>query len=187
MWLGKSWPQKRCRFDGFPLSHTYAYQTTNEIFYAPDRTTNQSQRSEAMGVEAKVNTRKRTGANKREQTERHGETAPPDVNKVQSPQAANVYWKGKSAYELTNGMVLRATPAADLAARHRILDICRENSRVFAERRLTPALVAGIVPIMDELQAIVSMSDAEEQLDAQASPDELVVAAAARFASARRK
>jgi len=48
-------------------------------------------------------------------------------------------------------------------------------------------MVAGIVPIMDELDGIVSMSGAEEKLDAQASPDELAVAAAARFAGARRK
>ena len=132
-------------------------------------------------------TRKRTGARKRFQQRRLGTRKPPDESKVRSPQTATVYWTELGRSELATGFTLRVSPAEDLAALPMINDACHKYARELAARMLTPALVAGIQPVAKQLDDIVSMAHLPEEHDGAAEPEQLVVAAAYKFAGVRRK
>jgi hypothetical protein len=131
--------------------------------------------------------KRRTGAHKRQQRARMGAPRPPDESVVKSAQTATVFFTESGRYELATGFTLRVPVEDDLAACPLILEAARKHGRVLAERMLTPAMVAGIEPVAKQLEEIVSFAGAGEELDAQTSPDEIVVAAAAKFAGSRRK
>ena len=131
--------------------------------------------------------RKRHGLKKRQQRARMGAPTMPDDNGVRTEKGATDYWmeSGRSAFAL--GFTLRVSPAEDLAAWPLVAAACKEHPRALAQRTLTEVLVAGIAPVAKQLDDIVSMSNAAEPLDQPEEPTELVVAAAAKFAGARRK
>jgi len=134
-----------------------------------------------------ASTRKRTGASKRQQKQRLGAAKPPDESKIRSIQGATAYWEERGRYELTTGLSLRVGPDEDLAAFKAVWRAAHEHGRALAERHQAPMLVAGIEPIAARLGDIVSLAGVGEVPGVGQSPVEIVVAAGARFASARRR
>jgi hypothetical protein len=129
---------------------------------------------------------KRTGKNKREQQQRLGGPKPPDERKVKSPQTAADFLTQSGRVGLATGYTLRVDAEDDLVASPLIQAACVEHGRRLAERTLTQMLVAGAAMVAKELEAIVTHSAADAEDDGE-MPAELVVAAAAKFASVRRK
>jgi hypothetical protein len=114
-------------------------------------------------------------------------SGPPDESKVRSAQGAAAFWEAKGRYELTTGFSFRVQPTEDLAAFGPIHDAAQKNGRVMAERQLPAVLVAGIEPVAGRLKEIISFGRASEEAGEPGSPAEIVVAAAAKFAAARRE
>jgi hypothetical protein len=131
--------------------------------------------------------RKRTGAHKREQRQRLGAPRPPDESKVRTPQAATVFWVESGRAGLAMGQTLRVDADVDLAAFPSIYKACKEHQKPIGERTLTSVLVAGVEPVVKQLEEIVLMSGAAEELEAPQNVAELVLAEGAKYGMTRRK
>ena len=130
--------------------------------------------------------RKRTGAEKRKAQREYGVPPMPDESKAKTPEAGARVLTTIARRARGAGYSLRATPIEDITAFPAIDEAAQKHGRELAERMLTPALVAGARLIARQLGEIVSLSTVEEQA-LPASPGEITVARAAKFAMSRRR
>src|SRR4051794_27471882 len=98
--------------------------------------------------------RRRTGENKRKAAKQQGKPILPDERKVRTGADAALFWEGSGAWELTQGMTMRASVAEDLEAFANVKSVIDAEPKAFGERLLTAALVTGAASVVSTLEKI---------------------------------